>query len=121
MAHIRQRSMTGVVSKEMKFWPVICLLGPRQCGKSTLLRELFLSPEKGTYRSLDPAAMRMNAENSPELFLRQVESWPLVIDEAHKAPALFDEIKSIVDLKRRPGQFVLSGSVQFSTHDYRNY
>lgn len=115
MAHIRVRHLTEVIKKEMKFWPIVCLLGPRQCGKSTLLRQLLLAPDTGTYRTLDPAGERVRAENSPALFLRQVDSWPLIVDEAQKAPAIFDEIKSIVDAKRRPGQFVLSGSVQFSS------
>lgn len=115
MPHIRPRSMTKVIQKELSFWPVVCLLGPRQCGKSTLLRELLFDSENCTYRTLDSAGERSRAQNSPELYLGQVEKWPLIVDEAHKAPELFDEIKAKVDEKRRPGKFVLTGSVRFST------
>ena len=64
--------------------------------------------------SLDKATLRRQAQQSPELLLAGVDSYPLVIDEAHKAPAIFDEIKASVDEQRRPGRYVLSGSVQFS-------
>ncbi|MEI6398516.1 MAG: AAA family ATPase [Pseudomonadota bacterium] len=114
MAHIRPRLMTAVLAKELKFWPVVCLLGPRQVGKSTLLRELLLGPDQGTYKTLDVAADRLRAESNPEMYIEQVTAWPLVIDEAHKSPAIFDEIKASVDRARRPGKFILSGSVRFS-------
>jgi predicted AAA+ superfamily ATPase len=115
MVHIRPREMTSIIAKELKFWPVVCLLGPRQCGKSTLLRELLQQAKKGTYKTLDGAADRLRAQNNPELYIEQVANWPLIIDEAHKAPPIFDEIKANVDREKRPGKFILSSSVRFSS------
>ncbi len=60
-------------------------------------------------------ASRDSAQRNPESFLTQFETEPIIIDEAHKAPALFDEIKAAVDEDRRPGRFILSGSVRFSS------
>ena len=111
MAHIRVRNLQAIIARELKFWPVVCVLGPRQSGKSTLLRELL---DMGTYRSLDPIGERTRASANPESWLSDVRSFPLIIDEAQKVPTLFDEIKSLVDAKRRPGRYILSGSVQFS-------
>jgi uncharacterized protein len=114
MAHRRARSLKNSFQRQLKIWPVVGLLGPRQCGKSTFLRELVWKPESFSYETLDHKAVRDRALQSPELFLSTAEVYPYVIDEIQKAPALFDEIKALVDRKRIPGRYVISGSVQFS-------
>ncbi len=115
MPHLRNRLILHPVQKLLRFWPVISLLGPRQCGKSTFLRDLlFKSTHSFDWVTLDKKADRKLANDNPELFLNRFEKSTLVIDEAHKAPELFDEIKSKVDEKRIPGAFILSGSVNFS-------
>ena len=58
---------------------------------------------------------RMAAQKNAEAFLNSFQQEPLIIDEAHKAPVVFDEIKALVDSDRRPGRFILTGSVQFSS------
>ncbi len=63
------------------------------------------------YASLDENVKLKTAQAAPSMF---VEKPPLIIDEAQKAPALFDEIKHRVDAKKRPGQYILTGSVRFS-------
>ncbi len=65
--------------------------------------------------SLDKASQRKAAQNNPELFLKNQEIEPLILDEIQKFPDLFDEIKSLVDEYRRPGRFVLTGSTKFSS------
>ncbi len=72
------------------------------------------SIKEAKYFSLDKKELRTFAESKPHSFLMQTEERPLVIDEAQKAPDLFDEIKSLVDEKRKPGQYVLLGSTEFS-------
>ncbi len=115
MAHLRDRGLVGPLTKQLKFWPIVTILGPRQSGKSTFLRELAFAAKKSSYVSLDKLAFRRSASQNPEGFLTQFEVEPLIVDEAHKSPELFDEIKALVDEDRRPGRFILTGSVRFSS------
>lgn len=115
IAHQRKRHVISAFLKKMKFSPIVSLQGPRQCGKSYFARELVPKELKNTqYYSLDKKEHRSFATSSPFSFLNQTINRPLIIDEAQKAPDLFDEVKAIVDEKRTPGQFVLLGSTEFS-------
>lgn len=90
---------------------VVNLVGPRQVGKTTLVRDLFGS---GRYITLDDAAILEAIEADPQgqlaAFVADADGGPLVIDEAQRSKALALAIKSIVDADRRKGQFVLTGS-----------
>ncbi len=115
MNHVRARYVTNNLLKELKFSPVVLIQGPRQTGKSFLVKNLI--PEKITrlYKTLDLAAVKNFAAENPDTFVRDVESGQLlIIDEAQKVPAVFDSVKGVVDEQRRPGQFILLGSTEFS-------
>lgn len=86
--------------------PVVCLLGPRQVGKSTLAQHL--EPER-TYLSLDDPTLLQAARQDALGF---IESLPerVIIDEVQRAPELLLAIKSAIDRNRRPGRFLLTGS-----------
>ena len=91
-------------------FPVIGVTGPRQSGKTTLCRAVF--PEK-RYITLDDRQMRALAESNPKDFLRAFPDG-VIIDEAQKAPDLFDAIKEIVDTSPyEPGKYILTGASQF--------
>jgi uncharacterized protein len=109
------RHIEASLSEAVHQFPVVALSGPRQTGKSTLLRRLFSGGFD--YVTLDDMALRRQARGDPQTFLRNYPD-PLVIDEVQYAPELFPEIKRRVDLAGAPGQFVLSGSQQF--HLMRN-
>ncbi len=110
MPHCRKRHLIEFLKKQASFWPVVGVVGLRQVGKSTLFRDLIgLSP----YLTMDDDDTRSDAEASAKTFLARQET-PLVIDEAQKCPALFDAVKSVVDRKRVPGSFYLTGSSSFS-------
>lgn len=98
-----------LVEAERQF-PVILLTGPRQVGKTTLLRHL--SAPNRTYVSLDDPAARELAREDPSLFLQRFTP-PLLIDEIQYAPELFPFIKIVADSDRQPGLFWLTGSQQF--------
>lgn len=93
--------------------PVAVIVGPRQCGKSTLAEDI--AEERGArYVTLDDTAPRAAANADPSGFIDQSDL-PLFIDEFQKAPALLDAIKSRVDRERRQrgsaaGMFLLTGS-----------
>ena len=91
-------------------FPVLTITGPRQSGKTTLVRQLL--PHK-PYVSLEAPAQREFARTQPAEFLRQFPGGA-VIDEAQNAPELFSEMQGVVDASRTMGQFVLTGSHNLS-------
>jgi predicted AAA+ superfamily ATPase len=116
MAHIRHRFAVELLKRKLKFAPVVAIQGVRQCGKSTLARDLL--PKQGdssVYRTFDFPSVLDSFSLRPESFLENMsDAKPLILDEAQKAPKLFDVIKGRVDLDRRPGQYLLLGSTEFS-------
>jgi predicted AAA+ superfamily ATPase len=90
-------------------FPAVVLTGPRQAGKTALVRYVF--PE-ADYVSLDVPSLAAQAEQNPEAFLRGKSS-PLVIDEIQYAPSIFRTLKIMIDQDRRPGRYLLTGSQNF--------
>jgi predicted AAA+ superfamily ATPase len=84
--------------------PVVVVQGPRQCGKTTLVRQTGLP-----FVTLDDALALDFATRNPDGFIAQFDG-PIVIDEVQRAPGLFMAIKKAVDADRRPGRFLLTGS-----------
>jgi len=116
MPQFRDRLIVPYVLRRLKHMPIVAIQGARQTGKSVLARELLKNalPKLKTV-SLDNATERSQAQDAPQTFLSRFENdFPIIIDEAQKAPALFDSIKYKVDLKRVPGQYILLGSTEFS-------
>lgn len=90
-------------------FPVVAVTGPRQSGKTTLVRELFADKP---YVSLEDPDVRTLALDDPRGFLARYPSGA-VIDEAQHAPELFSYLQTRVDETSAPGQFVLTGSQNF--------
>jgi hypothetical protein len=86
--------------------PVVALLGPRQCGKTTLVRTF--APGRA-YVSLDEEALHKTARSDPTGFIASLPD-PTTVDEVQRAPDLLQAIKLAVDRDRRPGRFLLTGS-----------
>jgi predicted AAA+ superfamily ATPase len=97
------------VSKKI---PVIYLTGPRQSGKTTLVKDLFKSHR---YISLENPDNLEFALNDPKGFLKTYGD-KLIIDEAQHAPKLFSYIQSEVDEKKSRCSFILTGSQNFLLH-----
>jgi predicted AAA+ superfamily ATPase len=117
LPHTRIRHILPLLKKRLKLWPVLGILGSRQVGKSTLLREQLQPIHSSQYLTLDTKLIRDKAIKHPDHFLETLltDNFPsLILDEVQKAPDLFDAIKVIVDKNRRPGRFILSGSTEFS-------
>ncbi len=94
----------------LRGFPIVTVTGPRQSGKTTLVRSLL--PQL-PYVSLEAPAAREFARHDPAEFLRQYPRGA-VIDEAQHAPELFSEIQGVLDASGRMGMFVLTGSQNLS-------
>jgi len=111
MTRYFERDLAPTVLRALKNMPVVAITGLRQTGKTTLLQHQF-SSEARRFISFDDFAQLSAAKSDPDRFVDSDE--PLTIDEAHKCPEIFTSIKRIVDRKRKPGQFLLSGSANFT-------
>jgi uncharacterized protein len=99
-------------------FPVICITGPRQSGKTTLAK--FAFPKK-KYFSLEDTDMLLLACSDPRGFLDQLSGRDgLILDEAQYLPEIFKCIKAKVDNDPKPGRYIIIGSQQFSLVDKIN-
>lgn len=107
------RHMENRILELSKSYSAILLTGPRQSGKTTMLRALSKEENKGReYVSLDDLTTRDMAKNDPALFL-QIHKPPVFIDEVQYAPELFTYIKIHIDEHHNPGDFWMTGSQIF--------
>lgn len=112
MTHLYSRWQKKIVEKAMKTRRVILLNGARQCGKTTLSKQLAM--KDALYRTLDDLALREIALNDPHGFVKH-EGKTLIIDEIQRAPNLLSAIKLIVDEDTQPGQYLLTGSANIQS------
>ncbi len=103
-----KRLFTESLLAKLNGFPVVGLLGPRQCGKSTLAK-LILASFNGIYLDLE-SPRDLNKLEDPELFFEANSDKLICLDEIHRAPDLFSVIRSHVDKTRRKGQFLILGS-----------
>lgn len=90
-------------------YPIIALTGPRQSGKTTLLKKIFPDYQ---YLSLEDTDLRFFAESDPVGFLKKYPE-QIIFDEAQRVPTLFSYLQTAVDKSGKMGQFILSGSLNF--------
>lgn len=107
------RHMENRILELSKSYSAILLTGPRQAGKTTMLRSLAEKENVGReYVTLDDLNARDMAKNDPALFL-QIHKPPVLIDEVQYAPELFTYIKIHIDKHQNPGDFWMTGSQIF--------
>ncbi len=92
-----------------RMFGAVLVAGPRQVGKTTMLKELT---GEINYATLDDPILRASAEEESGTFFKDNPP-PVFVDEIQKAPALFEQIKIILDRDRKKGQFFMCGSQQF--------
>lgn len=103
-----ERKLADKIRTSSRQFPVVAIVGPRQSGKTTLVRSLF---RKKPYVSLEDLDTRTFAQEDPRGFLLQFRSGA-VIDEVQRVPELLSYLQGIVDLRKKPGLFILTGSQQ---------
>lgn len=99
------RLATTILARHLEVMPVVVLIGARQTGKTTLVRDLLSTNRQ--FLSLDDFDILDLARRRPEELLQSAK---LTIDEVQREPKLLQAIKQIVDKERQPGQFLLTGS-----------
>ncbi len=108
---IFERFAAGSIATALADTPVVMLTGPRQCGKTTLVRQFGANGRD--YVTLDDDTALGAARNDPSGFVRGFDS--IAIDEVQRVPELLRAIKLLVDSDRRPGRFLLTGSANILT------
>lgn len=103
------RKITPKLFDALSDSPVVLLHGARQTGKSTLIKSLAETSCPAKYLTFDDPVIFSAAKNNPLEFLSSYDE-NLVIDEVQRIPEIFLAIKNIVDKKRTPGKFILTGS-----------
>lgn len=100
------RHLTRALVDRARSYPVVTVTGPRQSGKTTLVRATF---QGHAYATLEDPDERAFALEDPRGFLRR---WPAgaILDEVQRAPELASYLQGMVDDDPRPGRFVLTGS-----------
>lgn len=105
------RHLLAAVRRDLDRYPAVALMGARQVGKTTLVRDL--GRERGlAYCTLDDRETRTRALEDPEGLLAEVAGTGAVFDEVQRAPDLLLAVKEVVDREQRLGQFILTGSNQ---------
>jgi len=105
------RFSSDLIATALADTPVVMLIGPRQCGKTTLVRQ-FESKDR-EYVTLDDDTILGAARSDPTGFVRGFDR--VAIDEVQRAPELLRAIKRSVDSNRRAGRFLLTGSANILT------
>ena len=103
------RFLADRVSAALDDTPVVAVVGARQAGKSTLVREQVALPSRAVYVTFDDPVPLAAARADPDGFIDSYDV-PLVLDEAQRVPEIFRAIKRAVDRHRRPGRYLLTGS-----------
>lgn len=103
-----ERDLAATLLDASQYFPVLCVTGPRQSGKSTLIKHIFNGYRRFTLEDYDVRSM---AQNDPLGFLYQTNGG-MIIDEVQRVPELLSYIQGIVD-DRPERRFVLSGSSNF--------
>ncbi|PSL04476.1 ATP-binding protein [Cecembia rubra] len=105
---VKKRYIWPLLQEYLSLFPAVGLIGPRQVGKTTLVKNLLLEKES-IYLDLEKASDKAKLVNA-ELFLKTHQNKTVILDEIQMMPELFTELRSLIDEKREAGRFILLGS-----------
>ncbi len=104
------RKITSQVVEDLSYFPVVSIIGPRQVGKTTLvkmLKDFLVKPHIYLDLELDSDLRKLD---NAEAYLKLHFDKTVIIDEVQRMPRLFPLIRSLVDLQKEPARFILLGS-----------
>lgn len=104
-----QRALLTHLKKYLTIFPAVAILGPRQCGKSTLIKSLSQHLDEVLYLDMQKES-DLNKLLEPELFFESNSDKLICLDEIQLVPKLFSVLRSIIDSNRTNGRFILLGS-----------
>lgn len=107
------RELAAELKNMMGYYPIVTVIGPRQSGKSTLVRTLY--PDM-PYVSMENPDDRRLAATDPRYFLERFPNGA-IIDEVQRQPEILSYLQGIVDQHNLTGQFILTGSHQLALHE----
>ena len=103
------RSLETEILDCLRDFPAVAVLGPRQCGKSTLAKALIRKIGKALYLDLENPSDLARLRD-PELFLSVHADELVCLDEIQRLPEIFAPLRGIIDTRNRNGQFLILGS-----------
>lgn len=107
----KKRLLESEIYKLLKIFPIVSITGPRQSGKTTLIKAITDKSKNWKYYNLDNREILLKIKEDPSLFTNSLSS-NTVIDEAQKAPELFHSLKELVDSGFKH-KIIISGSANF--------
>ena len=103
-----ERAIKPVIEKFLKAFPAIVILGPRQVGKTTLIKLLAAKNKKKTiYLDLEKTSDFDKLNRDAEEYLFSYLDECVLIDEVQRMPSLFPLLRAVIDEKRKPGRLLL--------------
>ncbi|RLD37655.1 MAG: ATPase [Bacteroidetes bacterium] len=108
MRYVTRKVETTILSY-LQHFPAVAILGPRQCGKSTLAKHIISGNTQSLYLDLEKSSDR-NRLTDTDLFFEVNHDKLVCLDEIQKMPDLFSKLRSVIDEHERNGQFLILGS-----------
>lgn len=106
-----RRKITDTIIKYLKEFPLIAILGPRQVGKTTLVKTISNTLKKQThYLDLEKNSDLSILTRDAESYLEAYQNECVLIDEVQRMPSLFPLFRALIDEKRIPARFIITGS-----------
>src|SRR5260221_10054453 len=106
-----ERKLETQVTKLLKAFPAVVILGPRQVGKTTLVKRISKQIRKQIhYLDLERPSVFDLLKRDAESYLASYQNDCVIIDEIQRMPALFPLLRSLIDDRRKPARFIITGS-----------
>jgi hypothetical protein len=104
-----ERILKVSILESLSYFPAVCILGPRQSGKTTLAKHIIESYESSIYLDLELDS-DLEKISDPEFYLKRHNNKLVCLDEIQRLPEIFPLIRALIDQNRTPARFLFLGS-----------